>query len=121
VSALAKYAAEQFNMPGDRAFAKLYESEESVRRACAVAKSMPVTPTMVGGVDATHEAIDSTESSEAYQQLVDMAEKMRAASPELKLSAAQAFDKVFTDPKNAALAAAAHRRPAATTFFSMPR
>jgi hypothetical protein len=119
VSALTRYASEQFNLPGDRAFAKLYESEESVRRACNIAKSMPVTPTMVGGVDATHEAIDSTESSTAYEQLTRMAEKMREASPEL--SAAQAFDRVFTDKRNASLAAKAHVRPSPTTFFPMPR
>jgi hypothetical protein len=122
VDALTKHAAEQFNLPGDRAFAKLYESEESVRRACNIAaKSMPVTPTMVGGPDAMFDAVDNTEQSEAYAQLVSMAEKMRAASPELRLSAAQAFDKVFTDPKNAALAAAAHVRPRPTTYYEFPR
>jgi hypothetical protein len=98
------------------------EEGQALRSACAIAnKSMPVTPTMVGGPDAMHAAVDSTESSEAYQQLVDMAEKMRAASPELKLSAAQAFDRVFTDKRNASLAAKAHVRPSPTTFFPMPR
>jgi hypothetical protein len=37
------------------------------------------------------------------------------------LSADMAFAKVFEDPKHAALAAKAHRRPAATTFFPMPQ
>jgi hypothetical protein len=135
-AALTKYASEQFNMPGDRAFAKLAESDASVLRACHIAaKSMPVTPSVAVGPDAfpsvrmrpgsattTHED-DSTlrEEGDAYQQLVDMAEKMREAAPELKLSAAQAFDKVISDPKNAALAASAHRRPVATTFFEFPR
>jgi hypothetical protein len=105
---------------GDVAFSKLYASEESVRRACAIAKeAMPFMPTMVGGVAPTHEAIDNTEQSEAYAQLVRMAEKMRAASPEL--SAAQAFERVFSDKRNASLAAKAHVRPSPTTFFPMPR
>jgi Domain of unknown function (DUF3387) len=51
------------------AFSKLYESEDSVRRAIAVAKAMPfqvsLEPLVVGGPDAFHEAVDSTESSEA--------------------------------------------------------
>jgi hypothetical protein len=120
VAALTKAASEQHpELTEAQAFAKLY-AEPDVWRACAVAaKAMPVTPTMVGGVDATHEAIDSTESSEAYEQLTRMAEKMRAAAPEL--SAAQAFDRVFTDKRNASLAAKAHVTPSPTTFFPMPR
>jgi hypothetical protein len=91
---------------------------QALRSAVAIAKAMPVTPTMVGGVAPTHEAIDNTEQSEAYAQLVSMAEKMRAASPEL--SAAQAFDRVFTDKRNASLAAKAHVRPSPTTFYPHP-
>ena len=64
-------------MPGDRAFAKLYESQESVRRACQVAKAYVM---MVGGPDATHEAINNTEQSEAYAQLEAMASKLREVS-----------------------------------------
>jgi hypothetical protein len=65
------------------------------------------------------EANDDTESSEAYAQLVDKAEKMRESSS--GLSADQAFAKVFTDPANAGLAAKAHRRPSATTSYEFPR
>jgi hypothetical protein len=119
VSALTKYAAEQHpELSPAQAFAKLYENA-SVWQAIAIAKALPVTPTMVGGPDAMHAAVDSTEQSEAYAQLVSMAEKMRAASPEL--SAAQAFDRVFTDPVNKELAAKAHRRPAPMTSFPFPR
>jgi hypothetical protein len=109
--------------PNDRpdvAFSKLYRGEESVRRACQVAKAQTLEPVMVGGPDATHEAINNTEQSEAYQQLVDMAEKLRAESPFL-LSADQAFARVFENPKHATLAAKAHRRPSATTSYEFPR
>jgi hypothetical protein len=103
----------------DVAFSKLYQSEESVRRACQVAKAQTLEPVMVGGPDATHEAINNTEQSEAYQQLVDMAEKLRAESP--FLSTDQAFARVFENPKHAAIAAKAHRRPSATTSYEFPR
>jgi hypothetical protein len=122
VAVLSKHAAEQFSMPGDRAFAKLYEAEISVRRACAIAKAMPFvadsTPLMVGGVDAMHSAVSDTESSEAYAQLETMAARMRATSP--WLSADQAFARVFENPANASVAAKAHRRPSATTSFAFP-
>jgi hypothetical protein len=108
------------NFRPDSAFSKLYESEESVRRACQIAKAQTLEPVMVGGPDATHEAINNTEQSEAYQQLVDMAEKLRAESPFL-LSADQAFARVFENPKHAAIAAKAHRRPSATTSYEWPR
>jgi hypothetical protein len=107
------------NFRPDSAFSKLYESEESVRRACQIAKAQTLEPVMVGGPDATHEAINNTEQSEAYQQLVDMAEKLRAESP--FLSADQAFARVFENPKHAAIAAKAHRRPSATTSYEFPR
>jgi hypothetical protein len=107
----------------DAAFAKLFESEESVRRACGVLKAMPFvgdpTPLMVGGPDATHEAIDSTEQSEAYRQLEAMAARLRATSP--WLSADQAFAAVFENPAHSKLAAKAHRRPSATTSYEFPR
>jgi hypothetical protein len=103
----------------DVAFSKLYQSEESVRRACQVAKAQTLEPVMVGGVAATHAGINNTEQSEAYQQLVDMAEKLRAESP--FLSADQAFARVFENPKHAAIAAKAHRRPSATTRYEFPR
>jgi hypothetical protein len=111
------------NATPDAAFVKVFSDSGAdgvaIRKAHALTKLSPFEPTMVGGVAPIHEAIDNTEQSEAYAQLVSMAEKMRAAAP--KLSAAQAFDKVFTDPKNAKLAAKAHVRPSPTTFFPMPR
>jgi hypothetical protein len=109
--------------PNDRpdvAFSKLYQSEESVRRACQIAtKAHTLDVMVVGGPDAMHEAINDTEQSEAYQQLVDMAEKLRAESP--FLSTGQAFARVFENPKHAALASKAHVRPSPTTSYEFPR
>jgi hypothetical protein len=108
--------------PSDRpdvAFSKLYEREESIRRFFAVVKAQTLEPVMVGGVAATHEAINNTEQSEAYAQLEAMAAKLRASSP--WFSAEQAFAKVFEDPKNGKLAAKAHVRPSPTTSYEFPR
>jgi hypothetical protein len=73
VAALTKHAAEQFNMPGDRAFARLFEAEESVRRACAIAKAAPLevaslTPVQVGGED-TRDLSDTSKAIEQLKQL----------------------------------------------------
>jgi hypothetical protein len=106
----------------DSAFSKLYQSEESVRRACAVLKAMPfvadLTPVQVGGVDATHEAINNTESSEAYAQLKELGRKRWPTASE-----AQQFANAFTDPVNAKLAAKAHVRPVAPAggIYPYPR
>jgi Arc/MetJ-type ribon-helix-helix transcriptional regulator len=91
-----------------------------LRKAHALTKGVAnLTPTMVGGPDAMREAVDNTEQSEAYAKLESMAERMRATSP--WLSAAQAFSAVFQEPKNAKLAASAHRRPsAASTSYPFP-
>ena len=109
----------------DSAFAKLFADNGPdgvlLRKAHNVVKlsAFDVQPTMVGGVGATNEANDD-EQSKASRQLADMAEKLRAASA-TPLSADQAFARVFTDPKNAGLAAKAHRRPSATTSYEFPR
>jgi hypothetical protein len=119
-SELALTMALSKHVGGDRAFAKLYQDEIVVRQAVQVAaKAMPdLTPLVVGGPDATHEAVDSTESSEAYQQLEAMASRLRATSP--WLSAEQAFARVFEEPKNVTLAAKAHRRPTAPASGMYP-
>jgi hypothetical protein len=109
--------------PSDRpdvAFSKLYQSEESIRRACNFAKSMPfvadLTPLVVGTPAAMHDAVDDTESSKAYAQLKELgARKWPTAS------AAQQFANAFTDPVNKELAARAHRRPSPTTSYPFPR
>jgi hypothetical protein len=120
VAALTKAASERHpELSPAQAFAELYKTE-SVWRACAIAKAMPfvanVEPLMVGGVDATHEAINSTESSEAYAQLKQLGARKWPTATE-----AQQFANAFTDPVNAALARKAHVRPSATTSYEFPR
>jgi hypothetical protein len=105
--------------PNDRpdvAFSKLYQSEESVRRACAIAKSMPfvvsLEPVQVGAEDA--QAVN--DPSEAIAQLKQLGRDKWPTATE-----AQQFANAFTDPVNATLAAKAHRRPSATTNYEFPR
>jgi hypothetical protein len=114
VALLSKQAAEHFNMPGDRAFAKLYESEESVRRACNIAKAtyLDVRPVVVGG----GEMKDEADRQRAMDQLREIGRKMApTATPEKQFAIA------IEDPKNIALALRAHQRPEATTSFAFPR
>jgi hypothetical protein len=127
VSAVSKIAVERWpKLSPAQAFARIYTSATDearvLQKAIAIAKLsvFGVQPTMVGGVDAMNAANDDTESSEAYAQLGEMAERLRATSSS-GLSADQAFARVFTDPKNAVLASKAHRRPSATTSFAFPR
>jgi hypothetical protein len=105
--------------PNDRpdvAFSKLYQSEESVRRACAIAKAMPfvadITPLQVGGASAQNVG----DPSEAIAQLKQLGRDRWPTATE-----AQQFANAFTDPANAALAQKAHRRPSATTSYEFPR
>jgi hypothetical protein len=120
VSAPTKYAAEQFNMPGDMAFAKLAESDASVLRACSLAKAaefavFDIKPIAVGGPDAMHEAVNDTESSEAYAQLQQIGRDSWPTASE-----AVQFANAITDPKNGVLAAKAHRRPTAPAGGAYP-
>jgi hypothetical protein len=61
---------------------------------------MPLMPTQVGGADARD--VDAGTDGKAYKQLVAMAEKLRAASPEMTL--AQAFERTYTSPEARGLA-----------------
>jgi hypothetical protein len=111
---------------GALAFEKIYANNPILARAINVIKvglaeqllsgGMPVQ--VVGGPDAMHQAVDDTESSEAYRQLQALGQQLYP-----QLTEAQAFAKVFEDPKNAALAARAHRRPSAPVSgaYPMPR
>jgi hypothetical protein len=105
----------------DQCFARHYSAPDAmdVRKADQMLKSMPlnVTPVMVGGVAATHEAVNNTEQSEAYQQLVDMGEKLRESAP--FLSAGQAFARASEQRPD--LLAKAHKRPGPTTSYEFPR
>jgi hypothetical protein len=73
---------------------------------------MSFAPTQVGGANV------NVDSDAAYQQLITLAEAMRAKSPDL--SVAQCFARIFTDSKNAELAAKAHRRPNASDSGNYP-
>jgi hypothetical protein len=106
--------------PNDRpdvAFSKLYQGEEAVRRACAVAKSMPfvadLTPLQVGGEAA---AQDVNDSAEAIAQLKQLGRNRWPSE-----SAASQFERALTAPEYHALARRAVPRPAATTSYPFPR
>jgi hypothetical protein len=108
---------------GDRAFARLFEAEESVRRACQIAKSaefdvFDIKPVVVGGLDAMNEANDDDDSAvlRAHEEIVRIAREKFPFLP-----ADQAFARVFEDKNYAALAAQAHQRPGPTTVYAMPR
>jgi hypothetical protein len=58
---------------------------------------MPLMPTQVGGAAARN--VDG-KSGGAYEQLMEMARRMKEANPERKLSDAQWFENVYNDPAN---------------------
>jgi hypothetical protein len=115
VAVLSKHAG------GDRAFAKLYETEESVRRACNIAKAAgPMFDmTIVSPGDETRRTVNDTESSESYQTLQALADKLHAAATG-KMTKEQAFAAAFSDPANRELAQKAHRRPTAPAGGAYP-
>jgi hypothetical protein len=94
-----------------KAFSKKIEEDADIRRAYGIAKGYPdymsIEPVSVG-VGST---VTADDSKKAYDQLMAMAEKQHATSPTLSIQ--QLFARVFADPANAKLAAAAHRRPIA--------
>jgi hypothetical protein len=115
VTALTKAAAEQFNMPGDRAFAKLCESSSSVLRACSIAKAaefsvFDIEPVVVGGPGAMNEANDA-EQSAVLRATKEIQRIGREKFP--FLSADQQFARIFEDKNYEGLARQAHSRPTA--------
>jgi hypothetical protein len=124
VEAATKVAAERHpELSPSQAFAKIYtaatDEARVLQKAISIAKAMPFvadsTPVMVGGVDAVREANDATEQSKAYAQLQQIGrDRWRTASEAVQ------FANAMTDPKNAGLAAKAHRRPSTTTSFAFP-
>jgi hypothetical protein len=120
VAALTKRASElRPELRPDVAFAKLFESEEAVRRACQVAKSIPiqadVVPLVVGGFSAQNAAMDDTEKSEAYAQLLQIGKDRWPSESEAK-----AFTMAISDPANAELTNRALRRPTAPLGGAYP-
>jgi hypothetical protein len=117
VAAATEHAAKQHpELRPDSAFAKLYEREESVRRACSVLKSAPLvadlTPLQVGGAAA--QATD--DPAEAVEQLKQLgAQRYPSASPSTQ------FERALVDPANHKLARRAVPIPRATTSYPFPR
>jgi hypothetical protein len=100
----------------DAAFSKLYETEESVRRACQVAKSMPFQvsfePVQVGAEDA--QAVN--DPAKAIEQLKQLGRDRWPTA-----SAADQFERALTAQEYHKLARVAVPIPRASTFFPMPR
>jgi hypothetical protein len=104
----------------DVAFSKLYQSEESVRRACQIAKAMPfvadLTPLVVGGEANRGGDVNPNDPSEAIAQLKQLgARKWPTASEAVQ------FENALVDPVNHKLARRAVPIPQATTSFPYPR
>jgi hypothetical protein len=99
-------------------FEKYFTAPENldIRKAHQLTKStlVDVQPISVG----VGSSDNNTDWQEAYAQLQEMAEKLRASAPYLSVS--QAFARVFEDQKNAELAARAHKRPNASDAGSYP-
>jgi hypothetical protein len=99
----------------DSAFSKLYQSEESVRRACALAKSMPfvvsLEPVQVGGEDA--QAVN--DPAKAIEQLKQLGRDRWPTA-----SAADQFERALTALENHKLARVAVPIPRPTTIYQMP-
>jgi hypothetical protein len=124
VAALTKAARSQRpELSPASAFARLFETEESVRSACNIAKAaefsvFDIKPVVVSGPDAMHEANDDDDSAvlRAHEEIVRIAREKFPFLP-----ADVAFTRVFEDKNYAALAAQAHSRPSATTIYQTPR
>jgi Arc/MetJ-type ribon-helix-helix transcriptional regulator len=119
VEEASRRASEMYGLPGDRAFAKLCETDGDVVRACGVLKAAEfsvydIKPVVVGGEDA-RDVDNATAAVRAYEEIVRIG---REKFP--FLSADQQFARIFTDRNYAALAAQAHKRPAPTTIYEMP-
>jgi hypothetical protein len=119
VTAAAK--REYPSLRADAAFTKMFGEGDRgtlIRKAHKVVKeAASLAPMVSGGVDQQRAAINDTESSEAYKQLTELAEKQRATAP--YLSSAQAFARAFE--QNPELAKRAHQRPDPTSYQLFPR
>jgi hypothetical protein len=124
---------------GALAFEKIYETNPILARAISVIKAWPspmslepMVATGASGFPTTRlrsgsspgrgddsGGVDSVGASDAYEQLVKMAEQQRRAGE----SASQAFERVYLDPANKHLAEAERsaNRPKPTTQYPFPR
>jgi hypothetical protein len=93
-------------------------ADATLREAISIAKSaeaaryFDLQPVVVSG-DA---ALDVNDPNEAIAQLKEIGRRRWPSQSEAKQ-----FERAFTDPANAEIAAKAHRRPAATSIFPHPR
>jgi hypothetical protein len=120
-SAVGKIAVERWpELSKEQAFSKIFTASTDearvLQKAIEIAKAMPFvfadTPLQVGGAAA--QALD--DPTEAIAQLKQLGrDKWPTASEAVQ------FANAMTDPKNAALAQKAHRRPSPTTSFAFPR
>jgi hypothetical protein len=101
VDAASRYASELYGLPGDRAFAKLCQSDGRVVRACSVLKAAEFRS--YAPLRASAAKSDPAPSAgSAYDELLVKAREYRKTHSDL--SEAQAFAKVFSDPANTELA-----------------
>jgi hypothetical protein len=113
VKKIEEYAkATHAHLSGAQAFAKVFTAAtpegDLFRKAVQVAKQPD------------HDD-DDGDAEDAMERLRDLAEQHHRANPEL--TEAQSFARVFVDPRNAALAHRAHKRPTANekNAFPFPR
>jgi hypothetical protein len=119
-AAVTEFAkGEHPELSADAAFSRVYcdpgEQGVMLRKALALAKEttwLDLQPTVISG----GEWRDADDAEQAMRQLAEIGRRMApSATPEKQFAVA------FEDPKNAALAQRAHRRPQATTSFPFPR
>jgi hypothetical protein len=118
VEEASRRASELYGLPGDRAFAKLCETDGDVVRACSVLKAaefsvFDIQPVVVGGADVNPN--DPSAAVRAYEEIVRIGrEKFPFLPADLQ------FARIFEDRNYAALAAQAHSRPQPTTIYAGP-
>jgi hypothetical protein len=99
--------AKEFSGPPNekhRAYAIVRDATQAKTYLKSFPNMMDTKPVVDGGAGDVN-----NDQSEAYRQLVGLAEKQRANAP--FLSSQQLFARVFSDPANAELAARSLRRP----------
>ena len=115
--ALTKYAVEEFKLPRDQAFAKLYSDELVVRQAIQVAKAFPnqltVMPMFVGGA----EALAANDPQSALAQIEELVEEARKRAP-FKKTTAQLFAEVYRDNPELAAREREENRPRGHPSFA---
>lgn len=99
-----------------KAFSRMIEEDSDIRRALGICKGYPnlmsLEPLMVGGNDAFDTSVVDS-SAKAAEQLKSLVEAQRSRAPTLTTS--QLCERVYSDPANAKIVAAAHRRPTASS------